>query len=160
MAEPSENMDAPMDVPGGMSLVVVYKTTPGYADHIIDVLQENNIDPVVLDTPNLISMFTSMGTYRMRIAVTRAQEKEALEIITKEEALSAKRAHELGKAANLALFKAFLLYVGACLIFYTYYGKWEMVYFLWAFCLTILILAVYRVYTERSGDIFKKRRKD
>lgn len=129
---------------------VVYKSSPENVNHVVNILRKNGIDPIILDDPSVIVLWTSKDTYRVRIAVPENQKIAALDVIAKESNLSKNRVKELTHAVNLDLLKALLVYIFICFLFFLIGGEWETSNFGWSFILTIVFLAILRVINEKK----------
>ena len=129
---------------------VVYKSSPENVNHVVNILRKNGIQPIILDDPSVIVLWTSKDTYRVRIAVPENQKIAALDVIAKESNLSKNRVKKLTHAVNLELLKALLVYIFICFLFFLIGGEWETSNFGWSFILTIVFLAILRVINEKK----------
>ena len=102
---------------------VVYKSSPENVNHVVNILRKNGIQPIILDDPSVIVLWTSKDTYRVRIAVPENQKIAALDVIAKESNLSKNRVKKLTHAVNFELLRALLVYIFICFLFFLIGGE-------------------------------------
>ena len=64
-----------------MARSVVHKAAPGAVNAVLERLCEGGVEAEAVDDPNLIALFFSFGTYRVRISVPDEQVADARRVL-------------------------------------------------------------------------------
>ena len=100
-----------------MSLVVVYKAQPESVSRVIGLLRKEGLNPVTMDHPSAVSLYTAKGTLRIRIAVPRDEVKSARWVLTKWEKSREPEVRNITGELRTQVLYSVLVTGGAALVF-------------------------------------------